>query len=471
MLFTEPLFFAFFLLIFGLYWALPTNRSRKVLLLAGSYVFYGAWDWRFLFLILASTSVDFLVGLLLSHSKPKGGRRLWLVMSLIANLGILGFFKYFNFFVASTQDLLSLVGFDPGLRTLSIILPVGISFFTFQSMSYTIDVYRGKLIPIRSFLDFSLFVAFFPQLVAGPIVRASSFLPQLRQKRSFSSVRVKAMLFLFLVGYVKKVCLADNFAVLVDQVFRDPAIYDAKSVWLSMLSYTLQLYGDFSGYSDMAVATAGLLGYELTINFKHPYFSGNLSEFWTRWHVSLSTWLRDYLYIPMGGSRGTRVQVLRNLFVTMILGGLWHGAGLNFMLYGAIHGVGLVIHRTHVGLTQGIRNKRSYRIVFFILGPVVTMYVFMASLLVFRSESVEGALYMLRAYAFLGTDGEASLDLRVFLIFIPVLIIHGLTYRFAGSRWVDRVPGWLFAPAYGFLIAFILPFIPVSYKPFIYFQF
>jgi alginate O-acetyltransferase complex protein AlgI len=289
MLFTEPAFFAFFAAVFLLHWAVSSNGLRKLLLLVASYLFYAAWDWRFLSLIFLSTIVDFVVGIVLKKEQPILGRRTWLTLSLVTNLGVLGFFKYFNFFVASGSGLLSAMGLDPGERTLNIILPVGISFFTFQTMSYTIDVYRGKLKPISNPLDFALFVGFFPQLVAGPIVRAADFLPQLRQARRFPRIPFRSCLTLFFVGFFKKACISDNLAPIVDSVFAAPHAYGTLSIWIAVIFYAIQIYCDFSGYTDMAIATARALGFELRLNFDFPYLAGNITEFWRRWHISLSS--------------------------------------------------------------------------------------------------------------------------------------------------------------------------------------
>jgi alginate O-acetyltransferase complex protein AlgI len=304
MIFTELSFLAFFALVFGVHWWLTSHRARKLWLLAASYFFYGAWDWRFLSLIVGSTALDYVVGLRLEGNDDERSRKRWIALSVVANLGLLGVFKYANFFLDSAIRLASALGFEASPHVLGIVLPVGISFYTFQTMSYSLDVYRRELRAVRDPLDFALFVTFFPQLVAGPIVRAIDFLPQLERVRVWRDVRVRACATLFLVGYVKKACIGDNVAELVDPYFKDPALYDALSAWIAVLFYAVQIYCDFSGYSDMAIATAGLFGYELRLNFDFPYFAASIRDFWRRWHMSLSSWLRDYLYIPLGGSRG-----------------------------------------------------------------------------------------------------------------------------------------------------------------------
>ena len=352
MLFVEFRFFWFFLAVFAVYWSLRRNDSRKTWLLICSYFFYACWNWKFLFLIMASSALDYFVGVMLVRTQNPRARRGWLILSLCANLGTIAFFKYYNFFVTSAAALLEWLGLPASLHTLNIIIPVGVSFYTFHSMSYTIDVYRGKLRPVSSILDLACFIGFFPQMVAGPIVRAFAFLPQLQTLRRFADVDVRGALVLFLTGFIKKACIADAVAPFVDRYFEAPWNFTAASAWVGVLFYAIQIYCDFSGYTDMAIATAQLLGYELPVNFRFPYFARNISEFWHRWHISLSTWLRDYLYIPLGGNRGPRWFVYRNIMITMLLGGLWHGGAWTFVIWGGLHGVALVIHREWVRRTE-----------------------------------------------------------------------------------------------------------------------
>ncbi len=338
MIFSTWLFGLFFSIVFAAYWATPSLRARHLLLLLASYVFYMTWNPWLALLIFGSTATDYVVAIGMSRCHSPRSRRQLLVASVAINLGVLALFKYADFFILSAKSLLEALGLQPNLSTLSLILPVGISFYTFQTLSYTIDVYRGRIEPERSFVNFALFVAFFPQLVAGPIVKASEFLPQLQSIKRFDWSRLDAAALLFLVGLSKKVLLADNFAGVADSVFADPARFKTADLWLAMFCYGGQIYCDFSGYSDMAIATAMALGFDLPVNFATPYLATSLSDFWRRWHISLSTWLRDYLYIPLGGSRGGRLFTVRNLMITMLLGGLWHGASWTFVIWGAIHG-------------------------------------------------------------------------------------------------------------------------------------
>ena len=348
--------FCLFLLVFCLVYYLLPGRWSNYVILFGSYLFYGSWDWRFLGLIVASTMIDYAVGLELV--KPHNGarrRRQLLAISIVANLGMLIFFKYFNFFESNLITLLKAIGLKPNLQSLHIILPVGISFYTFQTMSYTIDIYRGTLLPTRNFVNFAAFVAFFPQLVAGPIERAADLLPQLEaaRKRFPSWHNLKLALWLMLWGYFLKVFMADNLAVMVDDIYKHYATASGIEIILCHYAFAFQILGDFAGYSYIAVGVAQLLNIQLSYNFLFPYFVTNPSTFWKNWHITLSSWLKDYLYIPLGGNRTkTKLAHYRNLMITMILGGLWHGAAWNFVVWGIYQGCLLV------GFSE-ILDKRS----------------------------------------------------------------------------------------------------------------
>jgi alginate O-acetyltransferase complex protein AlgI len=342
MSFTSVNFLVFFAALITLYGLLPL-AFRKPLLLAAGLFFYGYWDWRFLALMGTCIGVDYYLALRIYHADSPGLKRPYMVASLVLNFGLLGFFKYFNFFTGSANVALASLGLH--LPHLEIILPIGISFFTFESMSYTFDVYRGTLVPCSRLIDFALFIAFFPRLVAGPIIRASQFLPQLQRPLVLEWTDVQAGSLIFLSGLVKKLLLADHLAPFADRVFAQPLLYDSPTAWLAVAAYALQIYYDFSGYSDMAVGLARIFGFELPINFSAPYGARNLTEFWRRWHISLSTWLRDYVYISLGGNRRGTLRTYVNLIATMLLGGLWHGASWNFVLWGGLHGLGLAIHK------------------------------------------------------------------------------------------------------------------------------
>lgn len=345
MIFNSVTFLVFFPIVFILYWVLGKKnfKTQNVLLLIASYVFYGWWDWRFLSLIAFSTVIDYTLGLKIDASETK--RKFFLILSLVSNLGLLAVFKYFNFFIDSWVNLWALFGYELSVSTLNIILPVGISFYTFQTMSYSIDIYRKELQPTKNFIEFATFVSLFPQLVAGPIERASNLLPQIANERTWSHKRFKDGLFQILVGFFRKVVVADAIGSIIDGIYNEPDIHNASSIVMAIVLYSFQIYFDFSGYSDIAIGTAKLLGFDFKRNFNTPYFSVSITEFWRRWHMSLSTWLRDYLYIPLGGNRkGIKMQY-RNLFITMLLGGLWHGSSWNFVIWGAIHGILLGVEK------------------------------------------------------------------------------------------------------------------------------
>lgn len=468
MLFTEFRFILFFIIVFSLYWGLQKNMHRKLWLLICSYIFYGAWDWRFLSLIWISTVVDYSIGWILSRPIPESRRKVLLVLSLLTNLGLLGFFKYFNFFVESALNFLNFLGIPAQPSSLKIILPVGISFYTFQTLSYSIDVYRRRLEPTKNLLNFALYVSFFPQLVAGPIVRASTFLPQLLEKRNFINVNARTCLILFLVGFIKKACISDNLAPIVDRYFSNPELYGAADAWISVLFYSIQIYCDFSGYSDMAIACAGLLGYELCLNFNFPYFASNIATFWRRWHISLSNWLRDYLYIPLGGNRSGKYLTYRNLMLTMLLGGLWHGAAWNFVIWGGMHGIALVAYREVSTWQLPIRLPSR---VVAILGTIATFYWVCLTWVFFRAIDVDRALVIFESFVLFHSPGSQTLGLQLLWICVPLAIAHWITYRRLWVNWWQRLPGWTFAACYGGLFSIALTFVPTRHTPFIYFQF
>ena len=468
MSFVEFRFVWFFLLVFLGYWGMRDNFTRKVWLLFWSYVFYAAWNWKFCFLLLGSTTIDYVVGRILADTDNQRLRRTCIVTSICVNLGVLGFFKYFNFFVSSAAELLGWLGLHPHVTTLKIILPVGISFYTFQSMSYTIDVYRRRAPAVRSFLDLALFVSFFTHLVAGPIMPAIAFLPQLKSARRFADVDVRSALILFLSGFIKKACVADGVAQASDRYFAHPGNFTIGSAWMGVLCYAIQIYCDFSGYTDMARACARLLGYELVLNFRFPYFAENISDFWHRWHISLSGWLRDYLYIPLGGNRGPRWFVYRNIMITMLLGGLWHGAAWTFVIWGALHGIALVVHREWQRLTA--RFDRARAVMRWLAWPL-TIYFVCVAWIFFRAPDLAHAAVALNQFVLFRGGGSEHLHRWIALVIVGLAVIHWLNYRqWFGEAW-RRLPAPAFAAAYGCTAALVLLFVPPHYTPFIYFQF
>jgi alginate O-acetyltransferase complex protein AlgI len=472
MIFTELRFIFFFALVFSIYWIIRSNTWRKGWLLLCSYIFYSVWDWRFLSLIVVSTIVDYFVGLKLEHTEQGKERNAYLLLSLVVNLGILGFFKYYNFFIDSAYSLFQYIGIPANLSSLEVILPVGISFYTFQTLSYSLDIYLGKLTANRNFLNFALFVGFFPQLVAGPIVRASSFLPQLKELRFFNDVDVRGCLVLFLIGYFKKACISDNLARISDQYFAAPELYSSYSAVIGVVFYVVQFYCDFSGYSDMAIASAGLLGYKLPLNFNFPYFASDIAQLWRRWHISLSQWLRDYLYFPLEKQRkrrkGNTLASHRNLVLTMSLCGLWHGAGWNYIVWGTAHGMSLVVHRVWSKQTSPYKLLNRIMIV---VGPLLTFYWFCWTGIFFRALDFDRTLITLKAFTFFSSPGQADVKVDVVWVLIPLILIHWLAYRRAFTGWYRKLPDWAFASGIGVFVFLCFLLVPYNYEPFIYFQF
>ncbi|WP_396175615.1 MBOAT family O-acyltransferase [Flavobacterium sp.] len=339
MLFNSFDFLIFLILVFILYWFVFKNqlKQQNILVLISSYVFYGWWDYRFLSLILFSTLLDYLVGHFLGKTIQPKKRKLLLWVSLLFNLGLLGFFKYYNFFIESWVSSWESVGVEMHVSTLQIILPVGISFYTFQTLSYTIDVYKNKIKPTDSFIEFASFVAFFPQLVAGPIERASHLLPQFSRNRVFDYEKAVSGVQLFIWGFFKKVVIADSCAIYVNEIFGKYEQMNSLTLIVGVFLFAFQIYGDFSGYSDMAIGISRLFGFDLMNNFKYPYFAKNIAEFWRRWHISLTTWFRDYIYFPLGGSHGSKINQIRNIFIVFLISGVWHGANWTFVFWGFLN--------------------------------------------------------------------------------------------------------------------------------------
>ena len=357
MLFNSFEYLIFLPVIFILYWSIKPGKYRwqNVLLLIASYIFYGFWDYRFLFLLLFSTLLDYYTGLKIFQAQTKKYKKRWLLLSILVNLGFLGFFKYYNFFIESFSDFLSVLGFQPHIWTLKIILPVGISFYTFHGLSYVLDIYKGKIKPTKNVVDYSLFISFFPLLVAGPIERATHLLPQLQKPRSFSYERASNGLKQILWGLFKKVVVADNCAVIISLNYLNYESLPASNLILGAVLFSFQIYGDFSGYSDIALGSARLLGIDLLKNFNYPFFSRDIVEFWQRWHISLTTWFRDYLFIPLGGSRVSKIKVIRNLVIVFFVTGFWHGANWTFIVWGLGHAVLYIIS----AIINGNRYKNN----------------------------------------------------------------------------------------------------------------
>lgn len=447
------------------WWGLRAHRSRLIFLTLVSYLFYAWWDFRFVPLMLLSTSADYAAGRLIAANRSASRRTAVLVVLLVFNLGILGLFKYYDFFVGSLEGLARLLGYNPEWPLLEVVLPVGISFYTFNSISYTIDVYRGKLAPARSLLEFSAFVAMFPHLVAGPIVRYADMARQFEalDRRPHAAAWVTG-LWMFGLGMAKKVLVADVVARgLVDPLWEHAGHLGSAEAWLAALGYTVQIYFDFSGYSDMAVGLALLLGFRFPQNFDSPYRSSNIAEFWRRWHMSLSFWLRDYLYIPLGGSRASTARVGRNLLLTMFLGGLWHGAAWTFVVWGLYHGTLLA---SHAALKKRGWVPRSHA-----LAVVATFLAVVVGWVLFRANSLAEALAMLGSMSGLRAAEGGYMHL-VGSPWTIVLVGSALALCFwAPNSWEVRFPRTRLAAALlaALLVACILKFAQPA--PFVYFQF
>jgi len=471
MIFNTFEFALFFVIVLALYLAL-SHRWQNRMLLVASYFFYGWWDWRFLSLLFLSTILDYFCGLIIAYSPSPRRRKTALVASMVGNLTLLGVFKYFNFFVDSFRELLQSIGLPvPPGDLLHIVLPVGISFYTFQTMSYTIDIYRGRLQPTRRFLDFALFVTFFPQLVAGPIERASNLLPQVLAPRLLTREKVYDGAWLMYWGLYKKVFVADNLAPLVDRIYSAPDEFSFTHILIATYAFAMQIYCDFSGYSDIARGAGKVMGFEIMLNFNLPYAAVNPSDFWRRWHLSLSQWLRDYLYIPLGGNRGTRSREYSNLMTTMTLGGLWHGASWHFVIWGIYHGLLLVGQRL-IAPGRHKEPRPASR-----LGLAASMFAMFhltcLGWILFRVPSMGALGTFVRKFA---TDWSVSGPLyadALELVFYSALVIVYQIYQYRKNDLmvVKRMPAW------GRTLLYVLIYLSLviggSYeaKAFIYFQF
>ncbi len=475
MLFCSPEFLLFFTVVFAIYWALPRRSARIWLLLIASFYFYACWNKQLALLITATTVLDYLLALGMDRSNSPRRRRLLLGISLLANLGLLCYFKYANFFLLSLDEALIAAGSQTWFRPLRVILPIGISFYTFEAINYTVDVYRRRLPAERNFAHFLLFILFFPHLVAGPIVRARDFLPQIRRPKNWNWYRLHLGLQFILLGLFKKLVIADRMAWYVDPVYADPASYQSGTAWMAVLAYALQVYGDFSGYSDLAIGTAHLLGYKLAQNFDMPFLAANVSEFWRRWHMSLSNWLRDYLFIPLGGSRGGEWKTNRNLFLTMTLCGLWHGAAWPFVGFGVVQGLYMIVHRAfhrtcrdYPRLDAAMRSPPGT-----LLRVALTFVTFCLSLVIFRATDFvkAGQMFQSLFHSAAGLQGP-PLPVMGYWLTVSVIVIAHLLHHFGiWQRWNWRLPPSLLGAGYAAILMVALLLAPQGGKAFIYFQF
>jgi D-alanyl-lipoteichoic acid acyltransferase DltB (MBOAT superfamily) len=472
-LFNSFVFVGFFLVFYGAYLALmKQHRIQNLLLLLASWVFYAYWDWRFLGLLMLSSTIDYVAGLGMGASDDPKRRKRWLVASMVSNLVILGFFKYFDFFMGSLQDALGAFGLHPDLPFLRVALPVGISFYTFQSMSYGIDVYRREIEPVRDFLGYTTFVAFFPHMVAGPIQRAVVLLPQVLKPRKIEFSQVHAGLYLIAQGYLKKVVIADNAALVANHVFEHYTGLGGIDRLIGLLAFALQIYGDFSGYSDIARGISKLMGFELTLNFRLPYFAINPSDFWRRWHVSLSSWLRDYLYVPLGGNRGSEWKTYRNLALTMLLGGLWHGAAWHFVAWGAFHGLILILYRRFErDPTHPVPGTPAWKASIVLPKMVMMFALTLFAWLLFRSSSLHQAWDIVSGIGPTASADTAWMATRIAALWLPLLAFEIWQYRAHDLLVVTRLPAVLLTLFYFAIIVLIALFGSRTSAEFIYFQF
>ena len=478
MLFNSLDFAVFLPVVFLLYWCVMQRnlRTQNAFLVAASYVFYGWWDWRFLSLLLFSSLVDYTVGLALDREERPARRKVYLVLTILCNLGLLGFFKYYHFFAENFAEAFRFFGgrLDPG--SLQIILPVGISFYTFQSLSYGIDVYRRKLEPTRDPLAFLAYVSFFPQLVAGPIERATHLLPQITRPRNFSYTQATDGLRQILWGLFKKMVIADNCALYADNIFNHHELYNGSTLLTGCFFFAMQIYGDFSGYSDIAIGSSRLFGIDLKPNFSFPYFSRDIAEFWRRWHISLSTWFRDYVYLPLGGNRLGRAKTIRNTYFTFLASGFWHGANWKFLAWGALHAtlyLPLLLsgrNRAHLDTVAAGKKWPGPRAC---LSMLITFMLVMLGWVLFRAKDLAaaGSIYQRIFSASLFTPSRV-LPGSILLLSGLFLVMEwmGREQRFAIEKTGNRWPRWARWSFY-YLLAALIFFLGGKQQSFIYFQF
>ncbi len=473
MIFNSLPFIIFLPIVFIIYWSLRNKnlKYQNSILLIASYIFYGWWDWRFLSLIAFSTVVDYIIGIKIDNSKTKKEKKNFLLVSLIVNIGLLGFFKYFNFFISSFEESINSLGFTFDTWTLNIILPVGISFYTFQTLSYSIDIYKGKIKHTKDFISFAVFVSFFPQLVAGPIERASHLLPQFLKKREFNYRTAITGVSLISYGFFKKLVIADRLAIYVNSVFGDIENANTISLVFGIIFFSFQIYADFSGYSLIARGISKLLGFDLMINFNKPYLANSIPDFWRRWHISLSTWFRDYLYIPLGGNRVSILRNYYNLIIVFLVSGLWHGANWTFVIWGALHGIYQIVYLQYKKSINTKYTKTKIRQ----FADVLLVYFFVTfAWIFFRANSLNHAI----AYINKIIEFDFSLNLVQIsaekgplnlLISMLVIVMLYLSYLLPNNMSFKKVHSHI---AFNVITILIIFLIGINGKAeFIYFQF
>lgn len=469
MLFSSGLFWVLFLLFLPIYSLLKEKRAQMIIFVVAFSLYFYYKSSGFFFLMLIGTSlVDWLVSRWMAKVKGKGGRRVLLCFSILLSLSILGYFKYANFFLWNWNMMV-----EGNFQPLDIILPVGISFYTFQSISYVVDVYKGKIKPTDTWIEYLFFLSFFPALVAGPIVRADYFLPQLKENKPATNDDIWGGLWLIIVGIVKKAIIADYISQYNDLIFNDPGLYTGVQTLMGVLGYTMQIYCDFSGYSDMAIGLALIMGFKLGINFDSPYQSRNLTEFWRRWHISLSSWLRDYVYIPLGGNRKGTVRTYVNNFLTMLIGGLWHGAAWKFVFWGAMHGLGLAVHKACKPLLKKIPDNWF---TIFISWAITFVYVSLLWVF-FRAQSFEDSILII-GNIFVDFDWNQIpqfFEIRMVwcIMMIALVVMHFIPQRVADKAQVAFIksPWTIKLACFLIVVQLVIEFMSEEVAPFIYFQF
>ncbi|MCF6132707.1 MBOAT family O-acyltransferase [Flavobacterium wongokense] len=478
MLFNSVNFAIFLPIVFLLYWFVANKnlKLQNILLLVSSYFFYACWDWRFMFLLIFSTLLDYFTGLKMAESKTKSGKTFWFWLSVTVNLGFLAVFKYYNFFAESFAELIANFGLHVNPWTLKVILPVGISFYTFHGLSYVIDIYKNRIPAEKDFVEYSVFVSFFPLLVAGPIERATHLLPQIKVKRHFDYSKAVDGLRQILWGLFKKIVIADQCAIYANQIFNDAGHQSGSNLFLGALFFTFQIYGDFSGYSDIALGTARLFGIELLRNFAFPYFSRDIAEFWRRWHISLSTWFRDYLYIPLGGSKGGTWMKVRNTFIIFLVSGFWHGANWTFIAWGLLNALFImpsIIFNTHRNNLEIVAKGSYFPNLKELLSIIITFLMAVFAWIFFRASSITNAFAYIREMfspSFFTKPTVTPYIVFFFIVFFMVVEWLGREEEYALNKFGLNWPKFIRHGFYMLLITAIFLF-STKEQQFIYFQF
>ena len=476
MVFNSFEFLLFLPIVFVLYWFVAKNSTKhqNILLLVSSYFFYASWDYRFLFLLVFSTVLDYYTGIQMFEAKTQRMKKFWFWLSIGINLGFLGIFKYYNFFVGSFQEMLSGFGVETDFWTLNVILPVGISFYTFHGLSYVIDIYYDKIKPERNFIDYSVFVSFFPLLVAGPIERATHLLPQIQRHRSFDYNKAADGLRQILWGLFMKVVVADNCAIVVNKVFENQETANSSTLLIGAVFFAFQIYGDFSGYSNIALGTARLFGVELLRNFAFPYFSRDIAEFWRRWHISLSTWFRDYLYIPLGGSKGGLWMQVRNTMIIFLVSGFWHGANWTFIIWGglnALYILPLVIFKLNRKNTNSVAENSWFPSIKEILQMILTFALTTIAWIFFRSLTVKEAWAYVKKLFDYTAYGFPDADMKPFLFIFILLFVEWFRRKKQHGLELSDVNSQIFRWTVYLGVFLLILFFGASSDSFIYFQF